>query len=554
MTLFSKEKQRKLARIRTGVAGLDAILGGGLPDLSINIVMGRPGTGKTIFTHQVIFANLAAGGRALYLTTLAEPAMKMLRYLQEFSFVDQAKMGQDLVYLDIGEIIREKGIAETMTYIFTAVKEHKPAIVAVDSFKAVHDLSTDRTEMRKFGFDLAVHLTTWGVSAFLVGEYAFQDIQEEPIFAIADSILCFHTETHGLHAQRYVEAAKVRGSDYFSGKHPYVTSSDGLKVYPRMKAPDVFEEWSGSGERVQSGLAELDRMLWGGLPAGSATMIAGGAGTGKTLLGLHFVAAAAARGVSSLIVSYQETPGQFTQIARSFGWDLPALQARGLVRYVYRSPVEIQPDIHFAEVREVVQAAGARLVLLDSLKDLEIATPDKTRFKDYIYSLVNEFKSQGVTLLLTNEIMELFGPFTLSEHGVSFIADNVLLLRYVELAGRMSRALSVMKMRGSQHSKEIFEFEIDDRGVKLLSPIRAVTGVLTGMPAVGDAGALLHLPGPARMIVQTLQRAGQSGLAELARLTGLTPEDLRRELGSLQQQGLVLVVPREDGEQFKTTM
>jgi circadian clock protein KaiC len=553
MTLFSKQKQRKQKRVSTGVAGLDAILGGGLPDLSINIIMGRPGTGKTILTHQTIFANLRDGQRALYLTTLSEPAMKMLRYLQEFSFVDAAKMGQELMYLDIGEHIAEKGISEPMAYIFNIVRDHKPSIVAVDSFKAVHDLSTARTEMRKFGFDLAVHLTTWGVTAFLVGEYSLEDIQNEPIFAIADSILCLHYETKGLHTQRFIEVAKVRGSDYFSGLHPYITSSDGLKVYPRMRTPDTFEEQRRTGERVKSNLPELDQMLGGGLPRGSATMLAGGAGTGKTLLGLHFIAAAAARNEHALIVSYQETPGQLTDIARSFGWDLAELSAKGLVKYLYHSPVEIQPDIHFSEVRDVIKQIDAKIVLIDSLKDLEIATPDKTRYKDYIYSLVNEFKVRGLTLLLTNEIMELFGPFTLSEHGVSFIADNVVLLRYVELAGRMSRALSVMKMRGSQHSKEIFEFEIGSGGLRLLKPIRAVTGVLTGMPALGETGMLLHLPAHARHLLLELQRRGQLSAADLAQSTGISLEEVQRELSSLQQQGLVLAIVREGTELFKAT-
>lgn len=551
---FSKEKQRKIGRIRTGIAGLDAILGGGLPDLSINIIMGRPGTGKTILTHQTIFANLAEGRRALYLTTLAEPAMKMLRYLQEFSFVDPSKMGQEVKYLDIGESIREKGIADTVSQIFTAVKEHKPDIVSVDSFKALHDMSTDRMEIRKFGFDLAVQLTAWGASAFLVGEYNDADIQEDPIFAIADSIIYLHYTTKGLHAERYLEVAKLRGSDYFGGLHPYVPTGDGLQVYPRMKTPDRFPEVLPRGERIPSGLPDLDRMLHGGLPSCSATMVAGGAGTGKTLFGLHFIAAAAARGEPSAIVSYQETPAQFLEIARSFGWDLLDMMNKGLLKYIYRSPVEIQPDIHFSEVRDAIRASKAKLVLIDSLKDLEIATPNKTRYKDYIYSLVNEMKMLGVTVILTNEIIELFGPFTLSEHGVSFIADNVVLLRYVEMAGRMSRAISVIKMRGSQHSKEIHEFEITERGVRLLSPIRAMTGVLTGMPALAEQGSLLHLPSPARQVLEALREYNEANIEELADKTDLSAADVRREVELLRQQGLVLAIQREDGERFKTTL
>ena len=550
----TKMKPRQLPRIGTGVPGLDPILSGGLPELSINIVMGRPGTGKTILTHQAIFANLSDGRRALYLTTLAEPSLKMLRYLQEFTFIDPAKVGQELIYLDIGEFVRERGIEETIRHILDTVKQLKPAIVAIDSFKAIHDLSNDRNELRKFGFDLAVQLAAWGVTSFLVGEYSDADVEREPIFSIADSIINLHSETQGLHSQRYLEVAKLRGSNYFSGRHPYVITTDGMKVYSRIKTPEVFTEYPPVPDRVNSGLADLDAMLGGGLPGGSATMLAGGAGTGKTLLGLHFIMAAAARGEPSVIVSYQETPVQLTQITRSFGWDLPELQRRGLVRYVYQSPVEIQPDIHLREIHETIQQSGARLILIDSLKDLEIATPDKMRYKDYVYSLVQGFKSRGVTVIMTNEIMELFGPFLLSEYGVSFIADNVVLLRYVELGGRMSRALSVMKMRGSQHSKEIVEFEITGEGVKLISPIRAFTGVLTGTPALGDQGTTLYLPSQARQVLQALKRCGRTGLEDLARLTGLPREELRRELASLQHQGLVLAVPGPGAEEYKPAL
>ena len=174
---------------------------------------------------------------------------------------------------------------------------------------------------------------------------------------------------------------------------------------------------------------------------------------------------------------------QLRGIALSFGWDFHDLEERGLLVHLYHSPVEIQPDIHAGRVKAAVEKVGARRVLIDSIKDIEIATPDKVRYKDYIYSLINGFKMKNITTLLTNEIPELFGPFRLSEHGVSFIADNVILLRYVELAGRMGRAINVMKVRGSQHSKEIREFDITDEGLRIGEPIR-MTGVLTGSPTV----------------------------------------------------------------------
>ena len=544
----------KFKRISTGVKGLDAILNGGLPDLSINIVMGRPGTGKTILTHQAIYSSLQEGQRALYLTTLAEPSLKMLRYLQQFSFVDHDKMGRDLTYLDIGEVIRNKGIEDTIRTILDNVREHKPAIVAIDSFKAIHDLASGASESRRFSFDLAVKLAAWGVTTFLIGEYSSGDIPREPIFSIADSIIHLHYEPQGLHALRFIEVAKVRGSGFFGGMHPYVISEDGLLVYSRIKTVDNFSETVSPDIRLGSGIADLDAMIDGGLPAGSATMLAGGAGTGKTLIALSFIAAAAARGETSVIVSYQETPAQFARIAKSFGWDIEAMTASGMVRYLYRSPVEIQPDIHLREIRDTIEQSGARLVMIDSLKDLEIATPDKLRYKDFVYSMVQGFKSHGVSTIMTNEIVELFGPFLLSEYGVSFIADNVILLRYVELGGRMSRAMNVMKMRGSQHSKEITEFEITADGIQILSPIRAFSGILTGNPTSPEQGPMAYLPPNARRLLRTLKQSGEADTAQLLLDTGLSEDELTRELGTLQQQGFVIVASGMEGRVYKPTL
>jgi circadian clock protein KaiC len=532
----------RLRRISTGISGLDDILFGGLPELSINIVTGRPGTGKTVLTHQAIFANLGPDQRALYLTTLSEPGMKMLRYMQNFSFVDAKKMGQELTYVDIGEVIQEQALAGTISYILELVRAQKPAIVAIDSFKAVHDLAENHTEIRKFGFDLAVNLTTWGVTTFLIGEYVDSAIQEEPIFAIADSILCLRYEPSGLHYQRFLDVAKLRGSEYFEGRHPYTITEGGLTVYPRIRTPDITPVYTHSEQRQRSGLSELDEMLGGGLPVGTATMVAGGAGTGKTLLGSHFVVAAAARGERSVIVSFQENPVQLNSISRGFGWNFDELKSQQLMTHLYHSPVELQPDIHFSKVREAVDRSGAKLVLIDSLKDIEIATPDKIRYKDYIYSLISELKLRGVTTIVTNEIPELFGPFQLSEFGISFIADNVILLRYVELLGKMSRAINVMKVRGSQHSKEFREFEITSNGARILQPIRAFTGILTGTPTLNQQALFSGLPPRPRFLMEVLKQSGASDIAGLADVTGLRREAVTADLQWLRDHGWVAAI------------
>ena len=548
-------RRQPLGKLPTSIPGLDGILSGGIPELSINIITGPPGAGKTIFTQQILYSNATPERKALYLVTLSEPSVKLLHYLQRFNFFDAEKVNTAVTYLDIGEVIREKGLEDAIAIIIQHVQEHKPALVAIDSFKAIHDMAKDPVEVRKFGYDLSVRLTTWGVTAFLIGEYTQDEIEKEPIFAIADGIIRLHNHPQGLHYQRYIDVLKLRGEDYFTGLHPFNISDTGLTVYPRIKSLDQPGELDLYAQKVATGVPELDVMLEGGIPRGSATMVAGGAGTGKTLLGLHLITAGVAQEEPGVIVTFQENPRQLREIARSFGWDLAAMERQGLLVHLYSSPVEIQPDIHAAHVKEVVQRIGAKRVLLDSLKDIEIATPDKVRFKDYIYALVNMFKLQGVTTLLTNEIPEMFGPFQLSEYGVSFVVDNVILLRYVELAGRMGRAINIMKVRGSQHSKEIRYFEITNSGIQITEVVDAQTGVLTGIPIIRDNRKdLQYLPIKARYVIEALQERGRADLDELVSLTGLSAEDLTKELDELREQGMVIVTTNNNKKYYKTTL
>lgn len=545
------QERAKTNDLYPGIPGLDEVMPEGIPKLSINIIAGQPGSGKTIFTQQILFNNASSDNKALYLTTLSEPSVKMLHYLQKFSFFDSDKVGNEILYLDIGEVIRKEGLIDSIDLILTNVKEYKPALVAIDSFKAIHDMAKDYVEVRKFGYDLSVTLTTWGITAFFIGEYTPKEVAEEPVFAIADGIYRLHYQQHGLHYQRYLDIQKQRGKSYFTGLHPFTIANEGIRVFPRITTPTIFPDYEMPKDRVSTGLAVLDDMIDSGLPRGTATMIAGGAGTGKTLLGLHFITSGTEIGEPGVIVTFQENPVQLREIAKTFGWDFTDLIEKGLLIHLYHSPVEIQPDIHASRVKDAVKKIGARRVLIDSIKDIEIATPDKVRYKDYIYSLVNYFKMNDVTVMLTNEIPELFGPFSLSEYGISFIADNVFLLRYVELRGKMSRALSIMKIRGSKHNKEIREFKITDNGLAIGKATKTLRGVLSGNPTFIDDISAAHLPPSSLYILETLKRMGSKTFAEMQTHIHLTPDFLVRELDDLREQGLIVVFNKQGLEHYK---
>jgi circadian clock protein KaiC len=493
----------------TGLPALDqVIVPQGIPLRSLNVIGGGPGTGKTILALQML----------------------------------------------IGEAIQTQPLSQVIETINQAIIDEDARLVVVDSFKAISDIVPQAEQLRVFAYNLAVNLVSAMCTAFLVGEYTLADMAEVPIFAIADGILSLSFRAEGLNRQRYLEVHKVRGRGFVQGLHPFAITPAGITVYPRIRTPEQFVEYPVAAGRLPTGLPRLDEMLDGGLPPGTATMVAGGAGTGKTLLGMHFITAGAARGEPGVIVTFQENPAQLRQIARAFDWDLRALEEQGLLAHLYHSPVEIQPDIHTARVAEAVQRIGARRVLVDSLKDLEIATADKVRYKDYVYSLVNEFKRQGITTLLTNEIPELFGSFSLSEFGVSFIADNVILLRYVEMGGRMGRALNVLKVRGSQHDKEIRTFKITDQGICIGNAVRAATGVLTGTPVVGADWGWRELEPGERYAMEVLRAIGPATLAEAAATTMIPSDALEPLLQELSERGYVLGYGPGDGRKYKVTL
>lgn len=476
------EEKKMIEKIPTGIKNLDLILNGGIPQFSVNLVTGPPGGGKTILTQQMLFNNATPDMKVLYITTLSEPAMKLIRYQQQFDYFDISKLNNSIVYVDIGNVIREKGLTEAINVCIQYVKEENPAIIAIDSFKAIHDLAKSASEVRSFGYDLAVKLSTWECTSFLVGEYTEKEIQEEPIFAIADGIISLTNDIQGMQRVRQIEIRKMRGGACFSGKHPFDISINGIAVYPRITTPSMPPAYNIAERKIPIGVSELDEMFQGGIPEGTSTLVAGGAGSGKTLLGLHFIIKGVEQGEPGVIVNFQETPSQLYAITKGFGWDLKKMEKEKKLKILYSSPVEMNVDQHTSLIKDTAKEIGAKRIVIDSLMDIEIATPDKVRYKDYIYSLVNFFKSEGITSMMTNEIPELFGSLKLTSYGISFISDIVILLRYIEIESTITRGLSILKMRGSNHDKDIREFEIDSSGVTILKKFEGQEGILSGRP------------------------------------------------------------------------
>lgn len=485
----------RLERVSTGVPGLDEVLGGGIPARSITVVSGEPGSGKTVLALQMLFHAARQGKRSLYFTTLSEPSLKLVRHMQGFRFFDPRLLEERVRIVDLGSTLRAHDPEAALAMVAERVEEEEPDLVVIDSFKALHDLSSQPLRTRTLTYDLAVQMASWGATTLLVGEYAAGDVGQLPEFAIADGIVRLGTAPHDLTRVRQLEVQKLRATGFVPGIHFFEIGEDGIAFFPRVGTPAVpaAEPPPGSPRApVSTGVAQLDALFRGGLPPASSTTLMGGTGTGKTLLGLHFLVEGARRGEPGVLFTLEETPDQLRDVASKFPFGFAALEQKGLAHLRYTSPIELLTDRFLHEVRREVERLGARRVVLDSLTSVALGAGSERRYKELVYALAKHLRAAGVTLVMTLEIAELLGTGQLSGHGVSFASDNVVQLRYVELGGRLDRAVSVIKARGVDVNTELRGMTIGARGVEVSerAPFKDLRGVLTGVPvAAGKPGS-----------------------------------------------------------------
>jgi circadian clock protein KaiC len=458
------------ARISSGNREGDRVLGGGFPCNSINILMGEPGTGKTLFAEQLLFANADGNRPVLCLTTLSEPLSKVVTYLQLLQFYDESKLGTAVIYEDIGGLLAAEGAPALVPRIREALVAYEPSIIVIDSFKALHDLSTSVPEMRRMISDLAGLLSAYATTAFLVGEYREVDISSYPEFAVADGILEFARHKHSSRDERFLRVSKLRGSGYLEGLHGFRITSAGLEVYPRLVSPAVPAGYAVALERVPTGVPGLDRLLGDGLWRGSTSLLAGPTGSGKTTIGLQFALAGLTVGEPALYVNFQENPTQLARAIGALGGDPAALRRQGL-HLLYTSSVELQIDNLIVQMFAIIERRGIRRIVVDAIGDLSLASADVHRTHDYLYALVQRFAVAGITALLLLEDTT-HGPMAggspvASEFGrLSYMCDNLLLLE-IHRGERLSRRISVYKTRGSVHDEGVHPVAITAGGVRV---------------------------------------------------------------------------------------
>lgn len=516
------------SRLRSGHQPLDEILGGGLPGNGITVIMGLPGTGKTILAEQYAFRNARPDRPAVYFSTLSEPLEKIVRFGQTLDFFDAAAVGRSVFYEDLGQSASRDGLPGAGERVAAVLKERRPGLIVIDSFKALHALASSDREFRQFLHQLAGRLTAFPVASLWVGEYEHAEAATSPEFAVADAIVELTAVPHGQRELRSLHVRKLRGSGFLSGRHSYRVTPQGLRLFPRLADIPVPGGYPLGEDRITTGIPALDSMLGGGLWPGSSTMIAGPSGSGKTIMGLHFIYGGAQRGERGIIATLQENPTQLSRMLGGLGWP----PAHPDVEIMYRSPVDIYIDEWVHDLLHAAETAQARRVVIDSLMDLQMAAVDDTRFREFMYSLAQRLSRQGISLLTTYETPGLPAAGSLSDFAVSHLADNAIMLSHYRDHAAMTRSLAIIKTRASSHDPAMRQFTIGPDGIIISdTDLRLATSRLATSPGhhvaepVGGpghrAGCLLH----------ALLRRGvrvRPGRRELLRL-----DDLLAELAGL---------------------
>ncbi|HZI62066.1 MAG TPA: ATPase domain-containing protein, partial [Pyrinomonadaceae bacterium] len=316
-------------RIATGCVGLDEILHGGIPSNTITVLMGAPGTGKTIMAESLAFCNATDEKPALYLTTLSEPLEKFIFHGQRYNFFDPTRVGKSVIYEDLGISVRNAGVEKLAEIVTDLIGRYKPAFLFIDSFKALNELIDSANKRRTLIYDLASVLTAYDCTSFLIGEYSEAMTTDLPEFAIADVVLNLMKYSTNVREQRFLRVEKLRGSASSPGLHAFSISEEGIQMYPRLLSPRVAPTYEPKIERVNSGIVGLDELIEQGFWRGSSTLIAGPSGSGKTIMALHFIREGALRQEPGLYVGFQENSSQMARIMLNLGWNATELLGNG---------------------------------------------------------------------------------------------------------------------------------------------------------------------------------------------------------------------------------
>ena len=483
----------EIRKLTSGVAGLDEVLGGGIPEFSFNLIAGGPGGGKTTMAHQIMFANASPERKAVYFSIIGEPPIKMLRYQQQYEFFDAAKEGDGTVrFIHLGQTALAGGMAKVLEAIVLEIETSNPGIVVVDSFRALVRSTLDagpggELKLTDFMQRLALALTSCEATTFLIGEYADGE-HDNAVFTVADGLLWLYQAVERNSVVRKLHVVKMRGQGQIPGLHVARITNAGYSVFPRLLKPVEVVAEHPLQHRLSTGVQGLDELMGGGIPSGYSVLIAGPSGSGKTVLSNQFIIEGVKRGEKGIVAIFEKRPNDYLQTTPR-GAEFEKLVREKKLEVIYLRPLDLSIDETLVEIQDAVRRLGAKRAVIDSLSGLELALAPTFRedFRESLYRMIGALTGLGVTVMATVELADSYTDLRFSPHGVAFLTDAILIQRYVEIDGELKRALSIVKVRSSPHSKELREYEITSEGGLVVGrALKGYHGLLTGAPRGGE--------------------------------------------------------------------
>lgn len=468
-------------RLSIGVPGLDDVLTGGLLPRCAYLLKGGPGCGKTTIGLHFLTTGQQNGERVLYIS-LSEPEPQLRRNasrlgldLAGVDFLDLSPSPEFFAKVESYDIFSPAEVErEPMTLqIVEAIEKHQPQRVFLDSMTQFRYLSTDVFQYRKQATSFLRFLVNQGATVLFTSE-GTPDLPDDDLKFMSDGVIELEYSPEG----RTVSITKLRGSSFVPGAHSLRLGDRGMTVYPRILSTKIRRDFVA--EPMSSGVPELDELLHGGLERGTVTIITGPTGAGKTTLGLQFIKECSGRGERSVVYTFEE--GADTLMNRCGEINIPVrnMVDRGVLKVV-QVETRYSPDEFAHMVRRDIEEHERKIVMIDSVMGYSMCTRGSD-FTEQLHRLGMFLKGMGVTLILINEVESITGDFQATDGKVSYISDNIIFLRYLELNGELRKAIGVLKKRAGDFEKTLREIEITRYGLKLGKPLTGMRGLLSGSP------------------------------------------------------------------------
>jgi circadian clock protein KaiC len=469
-------------RVSSGVSGLDEVLEGGLIPHRTYLVRGGPGAGKTTLGLQFLAAGADQAEATLFISLgeseaqIRNTADRLSLDIQAVSFLDLSPSSGFFTEVGTYDIFSPAEVERepTTQQIVERVRQVQPKRVFIDAMTQFRYLSKDVFQFRKQVLSFLRFLLEQGATVLFASESGAQNPDEDLQF-MSDGVINLHHKA----GDRSLSVLKFRGSGFRSGVHTFKLRNTGMEVFPRLR-PEAYER-DFALEVISSALPELDALLHGGIERGTVTVFSGPSGVGKTTLGLQFLKAAADRGERSVLYSFEEQTGILLQRAAALSMAVHPLTSAGTLAIVPIEPLHFTPDEFANRVRYEVEQNQVRVVMIDSIAGYQLSVQGDPLLEP-LHALCKYLQNVGVTTILINEVESITGNFRATETGVSYLADTLVFLRYLEINGELRKAIGVLKKRLSDFERTLREIEFTARGIKVGQPLTRLRGLLGGVP------------------------------------------------------------------------